>query len=112
MQALGPAPPPGWQGPSEHLPLNEAAVLRGHEGPVLVVRFNPKGTYCLSGGKVRRLGWLACLLRSGLSTLLSPLGNPVKLTLRRTAPSGCGTRTAASRSRPTPGTATTCGALP
>ena len=53
MQALGPAPPPGWQGPSEHLPLNEAAVLRGHEGPVLVVRFNPKGTYCLSGGKVR-----------------------------------------------------------
>ena len=41
MQALGPAPPPGWQGPSEHLPLNEAAVLRGHEGPVLVVRCNP-----------------------------------------------------------------------
>jgi hypothetical protein len=29
-------------------------VLTGHEGPVLVVRFNKQGTYCLSGGKVRR----------------------------------------------------------
>jgi hypothetical protein len=40
--------------PNEHFPNKEAAVLTGHEGPVLVVRFNKQGTYCLSGGKVRR----------------------------------------------------------
>jgi mitogen-activated protein kinase organizer 1 len=39
--------------PLEHFPNKEAAVLTGHEGSVLVVRFNSQGTYCLSGGKVR-----------------------------------------------------------
>lgn len=53
MKAYGPAAPPGAAAPNEPLPTHEAAVLRGHEGPVLAVRFNPAGTYCLSGGKDR-----------------------------------------------------------
>ena len=40
---------------TEHLPTEEAFCLKGHEGPVLAVRFNSSGTYCLSCGKVRRL---------------------------------------------------------
>lgn len=48
---FGPAPPLG-VAPSEHLPTSQAAVLTGHEGPVLAVRFNAQGTYCLSCGKV------------------------------------------------------------
>lgn len=35
------------------LPSKEQRVLRGHEGAVLAVRFNPHGSYCLSCGKVR-----------------------------------------------------------
>ena len=54
MQQFGPAPPPGLAAPNEHLPSTEAAVLAGHEGAVLAVRFNVQGTYCLSGGKVGR----------------------------------------------------------
>lgn len=51
---LGPAPPPDTLlPPNEHLPNKEAACLRGHEGPVLAVRFNTQGTYCLSCGKDR-----------------------------------------------------------
>jgi hypothetical protein len=54
---MGPYGPEGQAGlgiaPNEHFPNKEAAVLTGHEGPVLVVRFNTQGTYCLSGGKVR-----------------------------------------------------------
>lgn len=51
---LGPAPPPGsLLPPNEHLPSQEAHCLVGHEGPVLAVRFNSQGTYCLSCGKVR-----------------------------------------------------------
>ncbi|MEW5301403.1 MAG: hypothetical protein WDW36_004263 [Sanguina aurantia] len=38
---------------SERLPHTELNVLKGHEGAVLVVRFNSTGTYCLSGGKDR-----------------------------------------------------------
>lgn len=38
--------------PTEHLPNTEALTLTGHEGPVLAVRFNNTGTYCLSCGKV------------------------------------------------------------
>ncbi|PNH04975.1 TAF5-like RNA polymerase II p300/CBP-associated factor-associated factor subunit 5L [Tetrabaena socialis] len=33
------------------LPCKEARVLKGHEGAVLAVRFNPTGTYVLSCGK-------------------------------------------------------------
>ena len=42
------APP----GDKDGLPVNEAFTLRGHDGPVLGVRFNKAGTYCLSCGKV------------------------------------------------------------
>ncbi|KAH9549693.1 hypothetical protein CY35_10G032500 [Sphagnum magellanicum] len=42
-------------GPSVALPTKEAAVLRGHEGAVLAVRFNHDGKYCLSCGKDRTL---------------------------------------------------------
>lgn len=48
---IGPAAPPGLAAPAEHLPCKEHAVLRGHDGPVLAVRFNRQGTYCLSCGK-------------------------------------------------------------
>lgn len=66
----GPAPPPHMS-----LPSNLVFNLTGHEGPVLNVRFNPKGTYCISCGKVggcsslqdsslcsfnRQTGFLAC----------------------------------------------------
>jgi len=37
---------------TEHLPIEEAFCLRGHEGAVLAVRFNRSGTYCLSCSKV------------------------------------------------------------
>lgn len=56
MKAYGPAARPGAAAPNETLPSHEAAVLRGHEGPVLAVRFNSAGTYCLSGGKASALG--------------------------------------------------------
>jgi len=36
-----------------NLPSELVHTLTGHEGPVLNVRFNPKGTYCISCGKVR-----------------------------------------------------------
>ena len=47
---LGPVPPPS----TGALPTSLTAELAGHEGPVLGVRFNRAGTYCLSCGKVRR----------------------------------------------------------
>ena len=51
---LGPAPAPGsLLPPNEKLPTSELYCLKGHEGPVLAVRFNTQGTYCLSCGKVR-----------------------------------------------------------
>ncbi|KAG2494932.1 hypothetical protein HYH03_006867 [Edaphochlamys debaryana] len=37
------------------LPTKEQRVLKGHEGAVLAVRFNPHGSYCLSCGKDRTL---------------------------------------------------------
>ncbi|CAM6099202.1 unnamed protein product [Calypogeia fissa] len=40
---------------SGKLPSREAAVLRGHEGAALTVRWNSDGKYCLSGGKDRSL---------------------------------------------------------
>ncbi|KAK3279287.1 hypothetical protein CYMTET_12816, partial [Cymbomonas tetramitiformis] len=39
----------------EKLPKSEVAVLRGHEGPVLAVRFNHNGQYCLTCGKDRTI---------------------------------------------------------
>ena len=39
----------------ESLPVNEAFILRGHDGPVLGVRFNQAGTYALSCGKVSHM---------------------------------------------------------
>lgn len=49
-QQLGPALPT--PEPVPELPHTEAAVLKGHDGPVFAVRFNFTGTYCLSCGKV------------------------------------------------------------
>ena len=43
----------------ESLPVNETFVLRGHDGPVLGVRLNKAGTYCLSCGKASHIP--ACL---------------------------------------------------
>jgi len=48
------------QEPSEPLPSQEAAVLRGHEGPVLAARFNHNGQYCLTCGKDRTLRCVRC----------------------------------------------------
>ena len=39
----------------ETLPKEEIFCLKGHDGPVLAVRFNKAGTYCLSCGKVSRI---------------------------------------------------------
>eukprot|EP00884_Botryococcus_braunii_P006060 jgi/Botrbrau1/15455/Bobra.43_2s0079.1 len=41
--------------PGERLACEEVACLKGHEGPVLAVRFNKKGSYCLSCGKDRSI---------------------------------------------------------
>uniref|UniRef100_A0A7S0N1I4 Anaphase-promoting complex subunit 4 WD40 domain-containing protein n=1 Tax=Pyramimonas obovata TaxID=1411642 RepID=A0A7S0N1I4_9CHLO len=41
--------------PVERLPNKEVAVLRGHEGPVFVVKYNRTGQYCLTGGKDRTI---------------------------------------------------------
>ncbi len=38
---------------TDELPRNESLILKGHDGAVLSVRFNPKGTYCVTCGKVR-----------------------------------------------------------
>jgi mitogen-activated protein kinase organizer 1 len=37
------------------LPTKEAAVLKGHQGPVLALKFNHDGNYCLSGGQDRTI---------------------------------------------------------
>lgn len=54
-EKYGPAPPP--EIPEEELadplPTQETACLQGHDGPILAVRFNRTGTYCLTCGKVR-----------------------------------------------------------
>lgn len=39
-------------GRDDHIPDDLVGVLQGHEGPVLAVRFNTQGTYCLTCGKV------------------------------------------------------------
>ena len=56
MGPLGPALPP-----TEHLPSERSLVLSGHEGPVLAVRFNTTGTYCLTCGKVLSSSMPSCM---------------------------------------------------
>ena len=55
-EKYGPALPP--EQPEEEradpLPTHETACLKGHDGPILAVRFNRTGTYCLTCGKVSR----------------------------------------------------------
>lgn len=46
------------------IPSTLMQTLRGHEGPVLAVRFNVQGSYCISCGKV--------FIQSPLSTNTSP----------------------------------------
>jgi hypothetical protein len=107
---LGPAPAPGsLLPPNEKLPSSEAFCLKGHEGPVLAVRFNALGTYCMSCGKVRA-GFAAAACSMQCHAALShPVGSRGGC---RIAACGCGTPTVASPSRSTPATATTCGMLP
>jgi mitogen-activated protein kinase organizer 1 len=52
MAAFGPAAPPDESGA---LPTRCSAVLAGHEGAVLNVRYNCSGAYALSCGKDRTL---------------------------------------------------------
>lgn len=53
MPALGPQLPDEAQHIS--LPSKLQHSLRGHDGPVLAVRFNKTGTYCLSAGRDRTI---------------------------------------------------------
>lgn len=50
MPAVGPQLPDQQQHGA--LPGQLAYTLTGHDGPVLAVRFNKAGTYCLSAGRV------------------------------------------------------------
>ena len=58
---------------TEHLPTEEAFCLKGHEGPVLAVRFNSSGTYCLSCGKVR---WLTLLVLGSVNVVATDAATP------------------------------------
>ena len=69
------------QEPSEPLPSQEAAVLRGHEGPVLAARFNHNGQYCLTCGKDRTLRCVRRWLRRvALGPFRSALTRALSLT--------------------------------
>lgn len=52
MRPIGPEAPSEYASPLEHLPCKEVITLSAHDGPVLAVRFNSQGTYCMSCGKV------------------------------------------------------------
>lgn len=82
MSGIGPLPEAAAQA---QLPYEELNRLYGHEGPVLCVRFNTGGNYCLSGGKVGLL--VDCPLLSACPS-------------NRIALCACGTRFAAPTSRP------------
>ena len=87
-------------GPSgEALPTQELYCLRGHDGPVLAVRFNTAGTYCLSCGKV---SWVVCMRISthGGPRLCNCLTSVTMLCIR-TARSACGIPIGASPSKST-----------
>jgi hypothetical protein len=70
MSAAPPPPPPS------QLPSQLLHTLSEHEGPVLNVRFTPRGNYCISCGKVRaqggrgggQRGWVSCILRLSQSS--------------------------------------------
>ena len=88
------APP----GEKDGLPVNEAFTLRGHDGPVLGVRFNKAGTYCLSCGKVGYTLWhvmqIFCTPHSQLNCLiLSMHGSHIYVLQCRTGLSSFGTPT-------------------
>lgn len=53
MPVLGPQLPGQEQETGEPLPSTLQHELKGHDGPVLAVRFNRTGTYCLSAGRDR-----------------------------------------------------------
>lgn len=61
-EKYGPALPP--EQPEEEvadpLPTHETACLQGHDGPILAVRFNRTGTYCLTCGKVVQDSYSHC----------------------------------------------------
>ena len=86
---LGPAPPPGSGAPPlERLPTTEQHCLQGHEGPVLAVRFNSQGTYCLSCGKVgrhrrRRRRWHHTCCRRYALAAARPAAGPCPSTAAR-----------------------------
>ncbi|KAG1657471.1 hypothetical protein FOA52_001386 [Chlamydomonas sp. UWO 241] len=46
---------PSTSGRGDGLPSNEARRLEGHSGPVLAVRFNANGNYCVTCGKDRNI---------------------------------------------------------
>jgi mitogen-activated protein kinase organizer 1 len=50
---MAPAAPPGAAAAPPGLPAAAAGVLRGHEGPVLAVRYTASGAYCLTCGRDR-----------------------------------------------------------
>ena len=60
---------PGLDSNREALPQQELHCLKGHDGPVLAVRFNTAGTYCLSCGKV----FAAALLLPCMVTCIASL---------------------------------------
>lgn len=97
---------PEAQGSSIVLPHELAATLSGHEGAVLNVRFNRKGSYCLSCGKVsspaaKQRSMTECnRSAAGLSACNEPSVRAHQVPCR-TAQSGYGTLTRGSASKHT-----------
>lgn len=105
-EKYGPAPPPEVieEEPAELLPTQETACLQGHDGPILAVRFNCTGTYCLTCGKVSMLKsfcYMCCLVDGSVTRdsehVQSVLGPLVLFDMiycqHRTAPYAFGTLT-------------------
>lgn len=65
MKAYGPELPPADYTSSAGAKVvlsRESMVLKGHDGPVLAVRFDTTGQYCLSCGKVCLVLCIGCSL--------------------------------------------------
>ncbi len=105
-EKYGPAPPPEVieEEPAELLPTQETACLQGHDGPILAVRFNRTGTYCLTCGKVSMLKtvcYMCCLVDGSVTrnsehvqSVLGPLVlSDIIYCCHRTAPYAFGTLT-------------------